>query len=125
MFKETAALQKSFAANPDMGVHVERRDAAEAEVDVTAAAAAGGSVQDDVEIVPDFEFGGLLQGVKQQLALLRDVSATKKACNSSINATSAPIVLLFGQCDRLMRTARLHGMVTLTAPTYPIFSRKL
>ena len=69
-----AALQKSYAANPDLGVHVERRDAAEAEAEVevavaaaaaaaAAATTAGGRVQDDVEIVPDFEFGGLLQSV--------------------------------------------------------------
>ena len=66
-----ASLQKSYAANPDMGVHVERRDAAEVEAEVevavaaaaAAAAAAGVRVQDDVEIVPDFEFGGLLQSV--------------------------------------------------------------
>ena len=37
--------------------------------------------------------------IQGEMKALHDVSATKKACNSSIMAISASIVLLFGQCD--------------------------
>ena len=51
------------------------------------------------------------------------VSATKKACNLSINTPYLCRLCCF--LDSAMRTACLHGMMTLTAPIYLICSRKL